>query len=181
MGDLLIERDRARGCIVLPVGAKRRGPQQRHGAPPDSDPEVWRNSLTQSAGTRRPRKLASEVVFCFPALRFDAFSPYRDSRYCCAPKPGKEKHKSYHYRSGILMVHRFRSFLSVFTPVLRKIWREVTRKVRFARLNRSTVEALKRVEAERPWIRHRDGSKREATLPRKVLGDSVACGSCTAC
>ena len=53
-----------------------------------------------------------------------------------APKPGKEKQKSYNYRSGILMVHRFRSFLSVFTPVLRKIWREVTRKVRFARLNR---------------------------------------------
>ena len=127
MGDLLIERDRARGCILLPVSAKRRGPQQLHGAPPDSDPEVWWNSLTESAGTRRPRKLASEVVFCFPALRFDAFSPYRDSRYCCAPKPGKEKHKSYHYRSGILMVHRFRSFLSVFTPVMRKIWREVTR------------------------------------------------------
>ena len=90
----------------------------------------------ESAGTRRPRKLASEVVFCFPALRFDVFSPYRDSRYCGAPKPGKEKQKSYDYRSGILMVHRFRSFLSVFTPVLRKIWREVTRKVRFARLNR---------------------------------------------
>ena len=83
----------------------------------------------ESAGTRRPRKLASEVVFCFPALRFDAFSPYRDSRYCSAPKPGKEKQKSYDYRSGILMVHRFRSFLSVFTPVLRKIWREVTRKM----------------------------------------------------
>jgi hypothetical protein len=128
MGDLLIERDRARGCILLPVGAKRRGPQQLHGAPPDSDPKVWRSSLTESAGTRRPRKLASEVVFCFPALRFDAFSPYRDSRYCCAPKPGKEKHKSYDYRSAILMVHRFRSFLSVFTPVLRKIWRKVTQK-----------------------------------------------------
>jgi hypothetical protein len=37
MGDLLIERDRARGCILLPVGVKRRGPQQLHGAPPDSD------------------------------------------------------------------------------------------------------------------------------------------------
>jgi hypothetical protein len=128
MGDLLIERDRARGCILLPVGAKRRGPQQLHGAPPDLDPKVWRSSLTESAGTRRPRRLASEVVFCFPALRFDAFSPYRDSRYCCAPKPGKEKHKSYDYRSAILMVHRFRSFLSVFTPVLRKIWRKVTQK-----------------------------------------------------
>jgi hypothetical protein len=61
-------------------------------------------------------------------LGSDAFSPYRDTRYCCAPKPGKEKQKSYDYRSAILMVHRFRFFLSVFTPVLRKIWREVTRK-----------------------------------------------------
>ena len=129
MGDLLIETDRAHGCVLLPVSAKRRGPQQLHGAAPDSDPEVWRSCLAESAGTRRPRKLASEVVFCFPALRFDAFSPYRDSRYCSAPKPGKEKQKSYDYRSGILMVHRFRSFLSVFTPVLRKIWREVTRKM----------------------------------------------------
>ena len=34
MGDLLIERDRAHGCILLPVSAKRRGPQQLHGAPP---------------------------------------------------------------------------------------------------------------------------------------------------
>ncbi len=75
MGDLLIERDRARGCILPPVGAKRRGPQQLHGAPPDSDPEVWRSSLTESAGTRRPRKLASEVVFCFAALRSDVSSP----------------------------------------------------------------------------------------------------------
>jgi hypothetical protein len=80
--------------------------------------------------------LASEVLFCFPALRFDVFSPYRDSRYCGAPERGKEKQKSYDYCSGILMVHRFRSFLSVFAQVLRKIWREVTRKVRFARLNR---------------------------------------------
>jgi len=75
MGELLIERDRARGCILLPLSAKRRGPQQLHGAPPDSDPEVWWNSLTESAGTRRPRKLASEVVFCFAALRSDVFSP----------------------------------------------------------------------------------------------------------
>ena len=112
-------------CRWVPKGE---APSNCTAPPPDSDPEVWRSSLTQSAGTSRPRKLASEVVFCFPALRFDAFSPYRDSRYCCAPKPGKEKHKSDHYRSGILMVHRFRSFLSVFTPVLRKIWREVTRK-----------------------------------------------------
>jgi hypothetical protein len=116
MGDLLIERDRDHGCILLPVSAKRRGPQQLHGAPPDSDPEVWRSSLTESAGARRPRKLASEVVFCFPALRFDAFSPYRDSRYCSAPKPGKEKQKSYDYRSAILMVHRFRSFLFCVHP-----------------------------------------------------------------
>ena len=33
MGDLLIERDRSRGCILLPVGAKRRGPQQLQGRP----------------------------------------------------------------------------------------------------------------------------------------------------
>ena len=109
MGDLLIERDRDRGCILPPVSAKRRGTQQLHGAPPDSDPEVWRSSLTESAGTRRPRKLNSEVVSCFPVLRFDAFSPYRDGRYYGAPKPGKEKQKSYDYRSGILIVHRFRS------------------------------------------------------------------------
>jgi hypothetical protein len=51
--------------------------------------------------------LASEVLFCFPALRFDVFSPYRDGRYCGAPKPGKEKEKSYDYRSVILMVHSF--------------------------------------------------------------------------
>jgi hypothetical protein len=75
MGDLLIERDRPRGCILLPVGAKRRGPQLLHGAPPDSDSEVWRSSLTESAGTRRPRQLASEVVFCFAALRSVVFSP----------------------------------------------------------------------------------------------------------
>jgi len=82
-----------------------------------------------SAGTRGPRQLGSEVLFSFPALRFDMFSPYRDSRYCGASKPGKEKHKSYNYRSAILMVHRFRSFLSVFTPVLRKICRKVTQKM----------------------------------------------------
>ena len=116
MGDLLIERDRARGCILPPVGAKRGGLQQLHGAPPDSDPEVLRSCLTESAGTRRPRKLASEVVFCFPTLRFDAFSPYRDSRYCCAPKPGKEKQKSYNYCSAVLMVHRFRSFFLCSPP-----------------------------------------------------------------
>jgi hypothetical protein len=81
-------------------------------------------------------KVTLEAFFCFPALRFDAFSPYRDSRNCCAPKPGKEKQKSDDYRSAILIIHRFESFLSVFTPVMRKISGEVTRKVRFARLNR---------------------------------------------
>ena len=74
--------------------------------------------------------------FCFAFLPCVVFPPYRNSRYCGTPKPGKEKHKSRNYRSAILMVHRFRSFLSVFTPVLRKIWCEVTGKVRFARLNR---------------------------------------------
>jgi len=57
-----------------------------------------------------------EALFCFPALRFDAFPPYRDSRNCCAPKPGKEKQKSYDYCSAILIVHRFESFLSVVHP-----------------------------------------------------------------
>ena len=50
-----------------------------------------------------------EALFYFPALRFNVFSPYRESRYCGAPKPGEEKQKSYDYRSAILMVHRFRS------------------------------------------------------------------------
>jgi hypothetical protein len=59
--------------------------------------------------------LASEVLFCFPALRFDVFSPQRDGRYRGAPKPWKEKQKSYNYCSAILMVHNFQSFLSVFT------------------------------------------------------------------
>jgi hypothetical protein len=39
--------------------------------------------------------LASEVLFCFPALRFDVLSPYRDSRCCGTRKLGKEKQKSY--------------------------------------------------------------------------------------
>jgi len=60
-------------------------------------------------------KVILQTLFCFPALRFDVFSPYRDSRYCSAPKPGKEKQKSYDYCSAILMVHSFNSFLSVFT------------------------------------------------------------------
>jgi hypothetical protein len=65
----------------------------------------------------------------FPALRFDVFVPYRDGRYGSTPKPWKEKQKSHDYGSAILIVHRFRSFLSVFTQVLRKIRREVTRKL----------------------------------------------------
>ena len=119
------------------VSAKRRWPTATAGVTPNFRSSSWRSCLSDNRRTRGKRdQLASEVVFCFPALRFDVFSPYRDSRYCGAPKPGKEKQKSYNYRSAILMVHRFRSFLSVFTSVLRKIWREVTRKVRFARLNR---------------------------------------------
>ena len=51
--------------------------------------------------------LTSDVLFCFPALRFDVFSPYRDGRYCSAPKPGEEKQKSYDYRSAIVIVHDF--------------------------------------------------------------------------
>jgi hypothetical protein len=78
---------------------------------------------------RLGRKLRSEVLFCFPDVRFDVFSPYRNGRHRSAPNPGEEKQKSYDYRSAILMVHRFRSFLSVFTQVLRKRGREVTRKI----------------------------------------------------
>ena len=69
------------------------------------------------SGTGTLRKLKSEVVSRFPALRFDVVSPYRDSRYYGAPKPGKEKQKGYNYCSAILIVHRFRSFLSAFTSV----------------------------------------------------------------
>jgi hypothetical protein len=72
------------------------------------------------ASAKLLRKITLEALFCFPALRFDVFSPYRDTRYCGAPKPGKEKQKSYDYRSAILIVHRFQSFLSVVTPVMRK-------------------------------------------------------------
>lgn len=112
--DLLIKRSRS-SRILLPAGIKRRGTRQLQGAPLELDPEVWPGRPTVSAETRGPRKFGSEILFCFPALRFDAFSPYRDSECCGAPKPGKEKHKSYDYRSAILIVHRFRSFLSVFT------------------------------------------------------------------
>jgi hypothetical protein len=97
--------------------------------------QKWGESgLTVPAGALSRRapargKLASEVLFCFPALRFDVFSAYRDGQYCSAPKPWKEKQKSYNYCSAVLMVHRFRLFLSVFTQVMRKIRREVTRKM----------------------------------------------------
>ena len=74
-------------------------------------------------------KVTLEAFFCFPALRFGAFSPYGETRYCSPPKPGKEKQKSYDYCSAILIVHTFQSFLCVFTPVMRKIWREVTQKM----------------------------------------------------
>jgi hypothetical protein len=98
-----------RVAVVFCPRVPRRGTQQPQGAPPDSDPEVRRSSLTVSAGTRATRKLTSDVLFCFPGLRFDVFSPYRDGRYRSAPKPGKEKQKTYNYRSAVLMVHRFRS------------------------------------------------------------------------
>ena len=65
--------------------------------------------VMRKAGASLRGDLASEILFCFPALRFDVFSPYRDGRYRGAPKPGKEKQKSYDYCSAILMVHRFRS------------------------------------------------------------------------
>ena len=81
-----------------------------------------------SAGARATRKLTSDVLFCFPGLRFDVFSPYRAGRYRSAPKPGKEKQKTYNYRSAVLMVHRFRCSF-VFTKVLRKVRREVTWKL----------------------------------------------------
>ena len=92
--------------------------QQLQSISPDSDP------VAKLRG-----KVTLEALFCFPALRFDAFPPNRDSRNCCAPKPGKEKQKSYDYRSAILITHKFESFHSGFTPVMRRIWREVTRKM----------------------------------------------------
>ena len=90
--------------------------------------------LAESGGsnvTIAPRlrgKLTSEVLFCFPGLRFDVFSPYRDGRYRSAPKPGKEKQKSYDYRSAILIIHRVNPSFCVH-PLMRKIWREVTQKM----------------------------------------------------
>ena len=71
--------------------------------------------VVRKIGARLRESLASEVLFCFPALRFDVFSPQRDGRYRGAPKPWKEKQKGYNYCSAILMVHNFQSFLSVFT------------------------------------------------------------------
>src|SRR5260370_9623036 len=65
--------------------------------------------VMRKAGASLRGDLALEVLFCFPASRFDVFSPYRDGRYRGAPNPGKEKQKSYDYRSAILMVHRLRS------------------------------------------------------------------------
>ena len=63
--------------------------------------------VIRKAGASLRGDLASVVLFCFPALRFDVFSPYRDSRYCGAAERGKEKQKSYNYCSAILMVHIF--------------------------------------------------------------------------
>ena len=70
MGDLLIERDRARGCILLPVSAKRRDPQATQGALSDSDPEVWGSSLTESAGTRRPTQIGFRSCLLLSCLAF---------------------------------------------------------------------------------------------------------------
>jgi hypothetical protein len=61
--------------------------------------------VMRKAGASLRGGLASDVLFCFPALCFDVFSPYRDGQYCDAPKPGKDKQKSYDYRSAILIVH----------------------------------------------------------------------------
>jgi hypothetical protein len=63
--------------------------------------------VMRKAGESLRGNLASEVLFCFAGLRFQVFSPYRDGRYCGAPKPGKEKQKSYNYCCAILMVHSF--------------------------------------------------------------------------
>ena len=102
-------------------GAKRRGTSN-----------CSASRLIQIRKARLRGKLVSDVLFCFPALRCHVFSPCRSSRCCGAPKPGKEKHKSYDYRSAILMVHGYQSFRSVFTPycvifvaTLRGKWQEV--------------------------------------------------------
>jgi hypothetical protein len=80
-----------------------------------------------TAAERRPISFTGFVLLSY--FGFPCVLAYRDGRYCSAPKPGKEKQKSYNYCSAVLMVHRFRSFLSVFTQVMRKIRREVRRKL----------------------------------------------------
>jgi hypothetical protein len=50
-------------------------------------------------------KITLAALFCFPLLRFGAFSPHRETRYCGAPKPGKEEQKSYDYCSAVLIIH----------------------------------------------------------------------------
>jgi hypothetical protein len=102
----LIERDSAAiAGILLPVGAKKRGTSQ-----------CKAHRQIQIPDSEVTGKVFSEVLFSFPALCFDAFSPDRSSRYCGAPKPGKEKDKRYDYRSAILIAHMFESFLCVFPP-----------------------------------------------------------------
>ena len=81
------------------------------------------------AGVRLRGKLASEVLFCSLPLRFHVVSPYRDCRHCNAPYPGKEKQKCYDYRCAVLIIHRFRFPLCLFTQVMRKIRCKVTRKM----------------------------------------------------
>ena len=85
--------------------------------------------VMRKSGREVTRKLRFGFLFCFPSLRFDVFSAYRDGQCCSAPKPGKEKQRSYYYCSAVLMVHRFRSSLICFTKVLRRSWREVTWKL----------------------------------------------------
>jgi hypothetical protein len=86
----------------------------------------WDNSLDRRQNVAQS---VSQVLFCFPTLGVHVLSPYRDGRCCSASEPRKEKQKSYNYCSAVLMVHRFRSFLSVFTQLMRKIRHEVTRKL----------------------------------------------------
>ena len=78
----------------IAVGACRRceksGTQQLRSAPA----RFRRNSTAKfdygAAGIRSLAKFRSKVSG-FPALRFDAVSPYGDSRYYGAANPGKEK------------------------------------------------------------------------------------------
>jgi len=76
-----------------------------------------------------------QALFCFLALRFRVRPPGCHRRQSGASNPGKEKQKRYYYRSGVLIVHKFRLLLcfgfssKVFTGVLRKIRLEVTRKI----------------------------------------------------